>query len=364
MAHHYHMDLGSRLKQAGSLDADIPDLAAIRSIGVTIASQIDSVFTGSGDAARRGDWLEITKASVDGARRHSDTNFLVMPNQEVYGSPLGGHTDLLFSHPVYRGNRAPGQPLVEKDPKYGNVSRIGTANDSIEMAKREDVLISMPHPRTKGSTGYPDAVKDQAFFKDPHYEGVGFRGAWDSILSEQRLCDRRCLTLLDDMSNWSADSPGPPKYLIAITETRFKAPGDEVYAASPVNYVKLDRVPSSDDVSPVVKALMRGESFVTSGEVLVPSYPLTQGQGSQRVFSAQVEWTYPLEFVESVWGDGKTTDRKIISATDLAPFGSKNFSIPFVHRKESSASPPGTRRATGRYFSRCKLARMTGGGQR
>ena len=148
-------------------------------------------------------------------------------------------------------------------------------------------------------------------------------------LSEQRLCDRRCLTLLDDMSNWSADSPGPPKYLIAITETRFKAPGDEVYAASPVNYVKLDRVPSSDDVSPVVKALMRGESFVTSGEVLVPSFSLTQGQGSQRVFSAQVEWTYPLEFVELVWGDGKTTDRKIISATDLAPFGSKSFSIPF-----------------------------------
>jgi len=329
MAHHYHMDLGSRLRQAGSLDADIPDLAAIRSIGVTIASQIDSVFTGTGDAGRRGDWLEITKASVDGARRHSDTNFLVMPNQEVYGSPLGGHTDLLFSHPVYWGNRAAGQPLVEKDPKYGNVYHIGSADDFIEMAKREDVLISMPHPRTKGSTGYPDAVKDQAFFKDPHYEGVGFRWGMGLDLSEQRLCDRRCLTLLDDMSNWSADWPGPPKYLIAITETRFKAPGDEVYAASPVNYVKLDRVPSSDDVSPVVKALMRGESFVTSGEVLVPSYSLTQGQGSQRVFSAQVEWTYPLEFVELVWGDGKTTDRKIISATDLAPFGSKNFSIPF-----------------------------------
>jgi hypothetical protein len=39
------------------------------------------------------------------------------------------------------------------------------------------VLISMPHPRTKGSTGYPDAVKDQAPFKDPHYHGVGFVGA-------------------------------------------------------------------------------------------------------------------------------------------------------------------------------------------
>ena len=40
-----------------------------------------------------------------------------MPNQEYYGSPLGGHTDLLFSHPVYwMQGRAAGQPLVENDP--------------------------------------------------------------------------------------------------------------------------------------------------------------------------------------------------------------------------------------------------------
>jgi hypothetical protein len=328
MAHHYHMDLGQRLRNAGSLDADIPDFAAIRSIGVTIASQIDSVFTGSGDAARRGDWLETTKASVEGARRHSDTNFLVMPNQEVYGSPLGGHTDLLFSHPVYWGNRAPGQALVENDPKYGKVYHVGSADDFIEMARREDVLISMPHPRTKGSTGYPDAVKDEAFFKDPHYQGVGFRWGMGLDLSEQRLCDRRCLTLLDDMSNWSADWPGPPKYLIAITETRFKAPGDEVYAASPVNYVKLDRVPSIDDVSPVVKALLRGDSFVSSGEVLIPRVEI-QGTGARRTVVADVEWTFPLEFVEVVWGDGKTTNRRIVSATELPAFGSHHFEIPF-----------------------------------
>ena len=37
----------------------------------------------------------------------------------------------------------------------------------------------------------------------------------------------------------------------------------------------------------------------------------------------------PLEFVEVVWGDGQTTDRQIISATDLEPFGSKRFEIPF-----------------------------------
>ena len=30
-----------------------------------------------------------------------------------------------------------------------------------------------------------------------------------------------------------------------------------------------------------------------------------------------------------MWGDGKTTGRKVISTTDLPPFGSHHFEIPF-----------------------------------
>ncbi|HKT79808.1 MAG TPA: hypothetical protein VJP86_06280, partial [Vicinamibacterales bacterium] len=48
MNHHYHMDLGQRLLQAGSLDAEIPDLVAIKALGINIVSQIDSV-TGGGE---------------------------------------------------------------------------------------------------------------------------------------------------------------------------------------------------------------------------------------------------------------------------------------------------------------------------
>ena len=49
-------------------------------------------------------------------------------------------------------------------------------------------------------------------------------------------------------------------------------PGDDIYSSAPVQYVKLDRLPSGDDTSPLIQALMRGDSFVTSGEVLIPSY--------------------------------------------------------------------------------------------
>jgi hypothetical protein len=339
MNHHYHMDLGQRLIRAGSLDADIPDLQALRALGLNIVSQIDSVGLGGGGGTAAGagggrgggrpDQLAMTLASVEGARRHSDKGFLVMPDQEFYGSPLGGHTDLLFSHPVYwTQGRKEGQPLAETDPKYGKVYHITSADDLMEMARREDVLISMPHPRTKGSTGFPDAVKDLPPFKDPHYQGVGFRWGMGVDLSEQRLCDYRCLPLLDDMSNWVADQPIPPKYLLSISEVRYQQPGDDIYASSPVSYVKLDTLPSPNDVSAVIKALMRGDYWITSGEVLVGAYAV-EGTGSSRTIAAEVEWTFPLEFVEVVWGDGVKTDRRIIPTTDLPAFGKHTFSIPF-----------------------------------
>jgi hypothetical protein len=363
MNHHYHMDLGQRLIRAGSLDADIPDLQALRALGLNIVSQIDSVGLGGGGGAAatagggrgnegggrgseggrgaapaapgggrgggRPDQLATTLASVEGAKRHSDKGFLVMPDQEFYGSPLGGHTDLLFSHPVYwTQGRRDGQPVSEPDPKYGKVYHVGNADDLMEMAKREDVLISMPHPRTKGSTGFPDAVKDQPPFKDPHYQGVGFRWGMGLDRSEVRLCEYRCQPLIDDMSNWVADKPIPPKYLLSISEVRYQQPGDDIYASSPVSYVKLDTLPGSNDVSPVIKALMRGDYWITSGEVLIDSYAI-EGTGNRRTIAAEVEWTFPLEFVEVVWGDGVKTDRQIVPATDLPAFGKHKFTIPF-----------------------------------
>ncbi len=95
-----------------------------------------------------------------------------------------------------------------------------------------------------------------------------------------------------------------------------------------VNYVKLPAVPGLEDTSPIITAMRRGDYFVSSGEVLIPSYSV-QGAGNRRTIVADVEWTFPLEFAEVVWGDGKTTDRQIIPATDLASFGKKHFEIPF-----------------------------------
>lgn len=77
----------------------------------------------------------------------------------------------------------------------------------------------------------------------------------------------------------------------------------------------------------IVNAMKRGDYFVTSGEVLIASYAV-EGTGTDRTVNADVEWTFPLDFVEVVWGDGQKTERQIISATDLPPFGRHRFRIP------------------------------------
>src|SRR5258706_4884473 len=118
------------------------------------------------------------------------------------------------------------------------------------------------------------------------------------------------------MNNWIANLPVAPKFVHAIAEVYQQGPGDDIYANTPVNYVKLPAVPGPEDTGPIINAMRRGDYFVSSGEVLIPSYSV-QGTGNRRTIVADVEWTFALEFAEVVWGDGKTTDRQIIPAIDL-----------------------------------------------
>jgi len=77
-----------------------------------------------------------------------------------------------------------------------------------------------------------------------------------------------------------------------------------------------------------VDTLRAGNYFVTSGEVLFRNWGI-EGDGANRTYTAEAEWTFPPEFAELVWSDGKTVDRKIVSLTGMAPFGSHKFRVPF-----------------------------------
>ncbi|MSR19865.1 MAG: hypothetical protein EXR91_02660 [Gemmatimonadetes bacterium] len=320
MGSHYHTDMGRSLMATGSMDSRLSDFEVLRSAGINIAGPVDR--------PREATQLEEQRWLFAGAERHSDDTFMVMPQMEN-STLLGGHWDLLFSHPVhYVDGRAPGTPLVTQHPEYGRVYNIGSVAEMMAMIEAEDMLVYMPHPRTKGSTGYPDAIRESPQFLSDRYRGVGWRWGMGSDLSETRLSDKRVIPLLDDMNNWLARTSLRPKALLAITETYAKQPGDDIYANGPVTYLRIGALPEPGNYAPIVDALERGDYFVTSGEVLIPSHRF-EGSGADMRVVAEVQWTFPLDFVEVVYGDGVRTTTRTMSATDLPAFGRETFTVPF-----------------------------------
>jgi hypothetical protein len=319
---HFHTHFNEQLSDAGTLDLQPTWVPVFRNLGINVLMMSD--FHGDSHPTDPGPLrLKEQKVYFEGCARQSDRSFLIMPEEEP-DATLGGHYTMTFPHPVYWTQRRPeGKPLVEDDPRYGRVYHIGSPADELEMLRKEQGLVWQAHPRTKGSSGYPDAVRETEHFRSDRFLGASYQSL-PVDLSQKRLCESRCFGTLDDMNNWAG-----PKYLIAEGDTYMKFPDDETYPHLMVNYIKLDRVPRfNEDWGPVLQAMRAGDFFVTSGEVLFRSWGI-EGAGAHRTYTADVEWTYPLEFVELVWGDGDKTERQEIAATDLGPLGSHRFRIPF-----------------------------------
>ncbi len=79
---------------------------------------------------------------------------------------------------------------------------------------------------------------------------------------------------------------------------------------------------------PILKSIRNGDFWVSTGEILIKNYAV-EGTGAKRTVAADLELTYPLDFVEVVWGDGKKVDKQVIRATDTTAHGTKKISIPF-----------------------------------
>ena len=327
MVSHFHFHLNEHLTDEGSMDVEPSFLPVFRALGINLAILAD--FHGDSHPLDTGATrLNEQKVYFEGCRRFSDRDLLLIPGEEPDAN-FGGHYMFLFPKPLYFTHvklpaKGPaGQPFVENLAGFGTVYHPTDAATELDLLKKENGLVWQTHPRTKGSTGYPDAVKDKGFFLSDRYLGASFQSL-PVDLSEPRLCEKRCLGLLDDMNNWAG-----PKFLVAEGDTYMKYPDDETFPQLVVNYVKLDRVPKFDEGwTPVVKALRAGDFFLTSGEVLLHNAKV-EGAGAKRTYNAEVEWTFPPEFAELVWSDGKTVDRQIIRLSDLPPFTTHKFQIPF-----------------------------------
>jgi hypothetical protein len=328
MVNHFHLRFTERLRASGGFDQTFQDLMAMKALGINIVGLSDFHGDLRGNDTGVGRYEDQRDYALASAKA-SDKDFLVTPWEEP-SAYFGGHYNTLFPKNVYwTKRREAGQPFTENLAGFGTVYHTGSTDDVQKMLDAENGYWFHAHPRTKGTTGYPDAIFDKPWVRNDRYLGVAFKPGMGQDNSEARLCEWRCFDTIDTMNNLIANSGLRPKYVIADVDTYQKAPEDDLYAGHPVNYLKIDRVPGpNEDWTPILKSLRDGNFFVTTGEILIKQYAV-EGTGNQRTIAADVEWTFPLEFVEVVWGDGKKIDRQIIRATDLAPFSTKKFSIPF-----------------------------------
>lgn len=294
-----------------------PFKPVLKAMGVDASVIMD--FHGDGHPADLTDVrLEELNAYFGALKAQSEPDFLLIPAEEA-NVHLGGHWAVVFPKPVYWFmNRPKDGAFTSTHPKYGTVYSVANASEMLDLVRKEGGYMYQTHPRTKGSTGFPDKILAEEYFRDPSYLGVGWK-AMPSDLSSPRLGDR-VLDLVDELNN-----QGLRKRMLGEVDVFQVDHTHELYAHMNINYVKLDRLPSFERWGDALAPLARGEFFTTTGEVLLPDVNLASSSATEIVAKAQVQWTFPLRFAEIVWGDGQTTHREVIELGDTREFGARTF---------------------------------------
>lgn len=335
---HYHVEhsLDFTRKQKEQNTTGIPQglenpefVQFFKKIGIDVV-HLGEFHNGRTPKLETAERLAQLKTMHEECERLSTKEFLLLPGEEP-NVHLGGHWMSFFPKPIYWVLNKPGsKPFVEKSKEFGKVYHVGSQEDVLELFEKENGLMWVAHARIKGSTGYPDAYKEMPFFKSSRYLGA----AWKHMpadLSEENM-GSRVLGLLDDMSNW-----GGNKQVIGEVDV-FDIQNDyELYGAMNVNYIKLEELPKFEEGwQPVLDALQKGHFFVSTGEVVPTSFTingvesggtlkLKKGQTAQ--LKVQLDWTFPLNYMEVVSGDGNQVYRKRVELKDTKAFGSKKFTI-------------------------------------
>jgi hypothetical protein len=327
MASHFHQEHTDDVLTKKPLPEMPGFVKAFRNTGVNIVQLAEFHGPGSprGPEAKR--WPEL-KTMFDECERLSDGNFLLLPGEEP-NNFLGGHWMNIFPKPVYwLMSREKNQPFVEESSVYGKLYRIGNKEEMLRLLELEKGLAWTAHARTKGSTGFPDKYKEEAFYKSDRFFGAAWK-AMPADLSQPKL-GKRVLDLMDDMANW-----GQKKYVIAEADLFRIEPNYELYGHLNVNYLQLDKLPEfKNGWQPVLDAMEKGKFFVSTGEVLLPSFKVNQAGAGETTkldvkgnvdISLHVKWTFPLNRAEIISGDGKDVFHDVINLNDTQAFGQRTF---------------------------------------
>lgn len=330
MASHFHNEFVMREIMSGHKVPAHPEFVSVfKDLGLDIIHLAEFHYTADprGPDEKR---LPQLKALFDLCEKQSDSKFLLLPGEEP-NEFFGGHWLNFFPKPVYWVmSRKNEQPYVEEKPGYGKVYHIGNKEEMLQLLKDEKGLAWTAHPRTKGSVNTPDNYNHEAFFLSDRFMGAAWK-AMPADLSQPRL-GKRVLDLMDDMNNW-----GTKKTIISESDLFTVTKHNEMYAHMNVNYLMMDNLPAyKDSWSPILDAMQHGKFFCSTGEVLIPAFKInghTSGDSLQLPkdgianIDLKLQWTFPMNFVEIISGDGEKVYREKISLTDTEAFGEKSFQL-------------------------------------
>lgn len=328
MSSHFHNEFIMSAVLAGKPVIDTPGFVKVfERTGIDIVHLAEFHYTAhpKGPDSLR---LKELQALFEMCKRFSSNKFLLLPGEEP-NEFFGGHWLEVFPKPVYWiMSRKEEQPFISQDSIYGTVYRISNAAEMLDLLKREAGLAWTAHPRTKGSTGFPDRYRNETFFQSDRFLGAAWK-AMPADLSQPRL-GKRVLDLMDDMNNW-----GEHKKVLAEADLFTIEPENEMYAHLNVNYLQLPELPSfNEGWQPVLDVLQKGKFFSTTGEVLVPAFTVngasvgdssTIAINKKATVSFTASWTFPLQFAEIISGDGTQVFRHKMNLDTTLPFGKQTF---------------------------------------
>ncbi|MCI8515564.1 MAG: hypothetical protein HFG75_01610 [Hungatella sp.] len=263
------------------------------------------------------------------ARYCSSEDFLVVPGEELC-DPTNKHTLIRYhvmvipSKPLlYSRWREDDQEFVETLPDGRLYYHLKSAEDFIEMCRRENAFILMPHPDTKANDGLPYSCREEAWFKDERWFGIGTRQL-PADNSVSTMISGRTERVWNDINNWS----DRPRYMISEIDTYSKVEEDEedwdTFAQANCTYVQLDHIPGPDGWGELVDSLRAGHHFYCTGEIL-----LHESAYSDKSADCTFSWTFPLDYVELVYSDGEHVTSIKKSMTQSAPYGHESFHFDF-----------------------------------
>lgn len=325
-----HMHIASNAAFARDYRRQMPWELALKEVGFDIFAPCDFWAEGRNDDNKEGRLSDLERYHLE-SRYVSTPDFLLVPAEElaVMGQDkskqlIPYHFMIFPSHPVlYSRWRDDDQEFAEKLPDGRTYYHLKSAEDVIRMCELEDCFIQMPHPDTKANDGLPYDSRYTSWQTSERWIGIGCRMV-PADNSCKTMFDGRTDRVWNDLNNWYDRPIYAMSELDTYTKVEEREEDWEQYGLINCSYVRLDRLPSSDDYRELVDALRSGRHFYSTGEILIEESKITDGAAE-----AVLSWTFPLLDAELVYSDGENVSRAVLPQSDTAPFGRKTIRFEF-----------------------------------